>query len=386
MTFTGTNFIDGVSTVNVGDGITVGTININKAKGNTQLTANITISASAAPGPRNFSVTNSGPGGGTSGAQTFTVIAPQTISVTSAAPATAGYNTNFTVSATATSGLPVAVTSAGACSGSGSGSAVITMLSSSGTCTVYCNQAGNSTYLAAPQVTNTTVAQQATAGITLGSLSQTFDGTAKNASATTAPSGLAVSFAYNGSATAPISAGTYTVVGTIHDLNYQGSATGLFTVLPKQITVAADAKSKVFGDIDPSLTYAVIGTLVSPDVFTGAVTRIAGENVGTYDIQQGTLALGGNYNLLYTGATFTIQPKQITVAADGKSKIYGDVDPSLTYVVTGTLVSPDVFTGAPARTAGENVEHTRSSRERLRSAATIPCFTPLRRSPSSRSR
>ena len=75
-------------------------------------------------------------------------------------------------------------------------------------------------------------------------------------------------------------------------------------------------------------------------MFTGALTRSTGENVGTYAIQQGTLALSSNYNLLYTGATLTIQPKQITVAADGKSKIYGDVEPSLTYAVTGTLVSP----------------------------------------------
>src|ERR1039458_6958092 len=61
---------------------------------------------------------------------------------------------------------------------------------------------------------------QATGAVTLGSLSQTYDGTAKPATATTTPSGLTVTFSYNGSATIPTGAGSYTVVGTINDANY----------------------------------------------------------------------------------------------------------------------------------------------------------------------
>ena len=76
-------------------------------------------------------------------------------------------------------------------------------------------------------VTNsaTLTVTKASATVTLGSLSQTYDGSAKAASATTTPSGLAVTFTYNGSASAPINAGSYTVIGTIIDANYQGSAT-----------------------------------------------------------------------------------------------------------------------------------------------------------------
>ena len=65
---------------------------------------------------------------------------------------------------------------------------------------------------------------EATGSVTLGSLSETYDGSAKAATATTTPGGLAVNFTYNGSATVPTSAGSYTVVGTINDANYQGSA------------------------------------------------------------------------------------------------------------------------------------------------------------------
>ena len=76
----------------------------------------------------------------------------------------------------------------------------------------------------------TLVIAQAAASISLGSLSQTYDGSGKAATATTIPSGLAVNFTYNGSATVPTSAGSYTVVGTINDANYQGSATSTLVI------------------------------------------------------------------------------------------------------------------------------------------------------------
>ena len=68
------------------------------------------------------------------------------------------------------------------------------------------------------------------ATVTLGNLAATYDGTAKSASATTNPANLGVTFTYNGSATAPTAAGSYTVVGTINDSNYQGSATDTLVI------------------------------------------------------------------------------------------------------------------------------------------------------------
>ena len=47
----------------------------------------------------------------------------QTITVTTAPPSSAAYNSSFNVAATASSGLAVAITTSGSCSGSGSGSA-----------------------------------------------------------------------------------------------------------------------------------------------------------------------------------------------------------------------------------------------------------------------
>jgi len=81
--------------------------------------------------------------------------ANQTITVTTHAPANAMFNTSFTVAATASSGLPVAYSASGSCSNVG---ATFTMTSGLGTCTVHYNQAGNTNYNAAPEVTESVTA------------------------------------------------------------------------------------------------------------------------------------------------------------------------------------------------------------------------------------
>ena len=42
--------------------------------------------------------------------------------------------------------------------------------------------------------------------------------------------GLVVNFLYNGSINAPTDVGSYTVIGTVNDANYQGSATNTFVI------------------------------------------------------------------------------------------------------------------------------------------------------------
>jgi hypothetical protein len=129
------------------------------------------------------------------------------------------------------------------------------------------------------------------------------------------------------------------------------------TVNQRPITVTADAKTKVYGQADPALTYQITsGSLVIGDAFTGALTRVAGENVNTYAIQKGTLALSDNYTLTYVGANLSITPRLITVTADAKTKVYGQADPALTYQITsGSLAFSDAFSGALTRVVGENV-------------------------------
>ncbi|MBH9331072.1 filamentous hemagglutinin N-terminal domain-containing protein [Pseudomonas aeruginosa] len=145
-----------------------------------------------------------------------------------------------------------------------------------------------------------------------------------------------------------------------YDLSYQGNN---LTITKALLNVIADAKTKVYGDADPALTYQVSG-LKNGDTAGavlngGSLSRVAGENVGVYGINQGGLALNsGNYDLSYQGNNLTITKALLNVIADGKTKVYGDADPSLTYQVSG-LKNGDsagsILTGGLNRVAGENV-------------------------------
>jgi hypothetical protein len=75
----------------------------------------------------------------------------------------------------------------------------------------------------------------------------------------------------------------------------------------RSITVVADAKSKPYGQPDPVFTYQVtVGSLLSGDSFSGALTRQPGEQIRSYAILQGTLSLPAYYDLTYVGANLTI--------------------------------------------------------------------------------
>jgi gliding motility-associated-like protein len=110
------------------------------------------------------------------------------------------------------------------------------------------------------------------------------------------------------------------------------------TVGKVSLTVTADAKTKVYGQADPALTYQISsGALVGTDAFTGSLTRNAGENAGTYAINQGTLALNSNYTLTYNSGNLTITPAALTITADNKSKVYGQTNPALTAAYSGFI-------------------------------------------------
>ena len=127
---------------------------------------------------------------------------------------------------------------------------------------------------------------------------------------------------------------------------FTGSAT--VTITKKAVTVAADAKDKVYGSADPELTATVTGA-VEGDEINYTLTREAGENVGEYAI---TVTPGSkpNYDVTVTGSTLTVTKKAVTVAADAKEKVYGSDDPELTATVTGAV-------------AGDEIEYTLSRAE-----------------------
>jgi hypothetical protein len=125
--------------------------------------------------------------------------ASQNIGVNIHAPATATYNTNFTVAAAATSGLVISYSSAGSCTNVG---AVFTMTSGTGMCTVKYDQAGDINYNAASQVTESVTAQKATQTVSVNTHAPaTAIYNTNFAVAATTTSGLAVAYSSAGACT-----------------------------------------------------------------------------------------------------------------------------------------------------------------------------------------
>jgi M6 family metalloprotease-like protein/uncharacterized repeat protein (TIGR02543 family) len=140
---------------------------------------------------------------------------------------------------------------------------------------------------------------KATATVSLGSLSQNYDGTAKSAAATTNPAGLTVTTAYNGATVFPVNVGSYSVNATISDSNYQGSASGtlvindttaptlsLSTLADKAITNNATLNiSGSVKDTDSGIKSLTVNgqtvTVASDGTFSTAVTLTTGANTIT---------------------------------------------------------------------------------------------------------
>ena len=196
--------------------------------------------------------------------------ASQTITFTTNAPASAAYGAQFTVAATGGgSGNPVTFTSSGACSNTG---ATYTMTSGTGTCSVIANQAGNSNYSAAPQVTENTTATQAVLTVTANNTAITY-----------------------GCGCSPVL--TYGITGFQFSDNQGNSTTG------------------------------------SPAEST---TGTQGGPVGMYtiNISQGTLA-AANYTFAFVNGTLTVGPATLTVTADNKTATEGDGLPTFTASYSG---------------------------------------------------
>ena len=153
--------------------------------------------------------------------------------------------------------------------------------------------------------------------------------------------------------TVPVNAGTWYVKATVEETSEYsgGSAVKDFVIAKKNLTVTADAKSKIYGSADPALTYTVSG-LVGTDTITVTLNRAAGENAGTYEITKTSAVTGDNYTISYTGALFTITKAVLTVTANANTITYGDAPAGNGVVYSGFIngETEDVLDGELAYT------------------------------------
>jgi hypothetical protein len=300
--------------------------------------------------------------------------ANQTITVTIAAPSSAAYHSTFPVAATASSGLPVAITTSGGCTGSGTSSATITMTSGTRACSVMYNQAGNSTYPAALQVTSTTTASKIAQTVTVT--------TAAPASATYGSSFLVAATSNSGSIVAittsggcSISGGTVTMTsGTtacsvMYDLSGDGNYNDATEISSSTNATKAAQAITVTTAAPPSAAYnstfpvaATSGSGFAVAITTSGGCSIAG---GTVTMTSGTTSCtvmynqsgDGNYSAASQMSTSTIASKlaqaiTVTTAAPS-SAAHGASFPVAATSSAGLTVS--ITTSGGCSTAGGTV-------------------------------
>ncbi len=247
-------------------------------------------------------------------------------------------------------------------SGPGSITGTTLTITGAGDIVVSADQAGNANYTAAPQVQKTLVVAKAAATVTLSALDVTYDGTPKAAGVTTVPTGLAVDVTYAGLATVPTNAGTYAVVATVNEANYQGSNTGTLTIAKAPQVITFTPPGKTYGDVPFDLAASATGggsgnpvtfALVSgPGTLAGSTLTITGAGAIVVSASQ-----AGNANYLdaatvqatitvaKAAATVTLVAASLNVTYDGLPKAVGvNTTPSgltvdITYAGSATVPS-----------------------------------------------
>lgn len=122
----------------------------------------------------------------------------------------------------------------------------------------------------------------------------------------------------------PILRHTLTAGGN-YDLTYVGAS---LVISQRRLGVIAHNKKKMINQPDPELTFelATGSTLVSGDAWTGSLTWSGLYSVGTYPIQQGGLALNGNYLVDFTPGTMTVVASRPVLVGQVTASdiVYGD--------------------------------------------------------------
>ena len=243
------------------------------------------------------------------------------------------------LAASASSGLTVTFATNG-------GSATIAdgtnlSFSGAGLVSIVASQAGDTNWNAAPDVTNTFNVTKALASVTLTNLTQTYDGTARAASATTDPAGLTVVFTYDGATNAPVNAGSYAVTGTVEDVLYQGMQTGT-------LTVAKAGQVISFGVISDQLATNRIGLSATA---SSALAVTFATNGGPAAIADGT-------NLSFSGTGLV----SIVASQSGDGNWTAAPDVTNTFNVTKALASVTLT----------NLTQTYDGTPRMVSAISVP--------------
>ncbi|MEJ8801611.1 MBG domain-containing protein [Pontibacter sp. H249] len=200
---------------------------------------------------------------------------------------------------------------------------------------------------------------KAYASVSISNIGHTYDGQAKQVTVQTTPQGLAVTTTYNGSETAPSAAGTYSVVATVVDKNYQGSYTSLLSISKAYQTITLQSLgNKTYGDAPISLPATssaglnINYTVQGPATITGTAAnpQLTLTGTGTVYVRASQEDNGNYHAATPVERSFIVERKVLLVKADDKERVFGESYPQLSIsyqgFVSGEGVS--VFTALPS--------------------------------------
>ncbi len=244
-------------------------------------------------------------------------------------------DTPFTLSATASSGLDVTYTSDNTAVATVSGN-IITIVGA-GTANILANQAGNTNYSAASQVSQSLTVNKKAQTITFGTLADKTYGDAPFTLSATASSGLDVSYTSDNSAVATVSGNTVTIVsaGTANILANQVGNTN-YSAAPQvsqSLTVNKQAQAITFGTLadktygDASFTLSATASSGLDVTYTSdntAVAVVSGNSLTIVGAGTANIRANQSGNTNYSAATQVSQ--SLTVNKQAQSITFGPLN------------------------------------------------------------
>jgi hypothetical protein len=201
--------------------------------------------------------------------------------------------------------------------------------------------------------------------VNLGNLAQIYTGTAESVTATTTPTGLLVNLTYNGIPIAPTNAGTYTVVATVNNPNYFGSASNTFVIGPATAGVNLGGLSAVYNGSPQNVAVTTApGGLATTTTYNGSSTppvnagnyavvttvcnaNYTGSTIGTLVVAQASASVAlANLNQIYTGTPRTVTATTVPAGLGVSVTYNGNSGPPTntgSYLVIGTVTNANYF-------------------------------------------
>ncbi|MCY1636693.1 MBG domain-containing protein [Marinifilum sp. D737] len=137
-----------------------------------------------------------------------------------------------------------------------------------------------------------------------------------------------------------------TVSGGIADNYSFNYVKGTLNINKAELTVTADSKSKTYGEANPELTVSYTG-FVNSDHSNSLTKEPTLTTVADANTVPGSVAIkvsgaqSDNYTFTYQNGTLSIKKAELTVTAEDKVKLYGEVNPEFTFKYSGFVNGDD---------------------------------------------